>query len=297
MIGAAVSTDLFTWTRVAVNHCPGTSGQGGVYACDEAWTTWGGPPDAYNQHCRDPFVLRDPATGTWWLFATARSTNRFGVVTVARSTDLLAWVGAGWIDATRRRVDGTGAQRTGGQCENPFVLEHDGAWLLLFTDWEDPEDSVGVPSPRTQVQYATSATLAVDPSGSPGWVYRGYTPDPSVNAIEVFRPDGGAWVMSQRIANRRHARRSARASLGGRGRPAGSQLPLRRGRRPGRRTRASIARGGRARGAADARARARRSQPVSHRHARVVSQGGAGALRRFALASGGMRGYNIRSPN
>jgi len=200
-IGLATSTDLYTWTRYPVNNCPGTAGNGCVYDCAEGWTTWGNAPGSWNQQCRDPFVIRDDVNGCWLLFATAKSTNGYGVVTVAHSTNLRDWSGAGFINATRRLAGGRGGQPTGGQCENPFVMSHDGTRYLLFTDWQDPEDSLNVQPPRTQVQYATSATLAVDSTGSANWIYRGYTPDPAVNAIEVLQTGDGTWLMSQRIAN------------------------------------------------------------------------------------------------
>lgn len=202
-IGLAVSTDLMTWTRHPVNRCPGTAGDGCVYECDECWTAWGGPPGSYNQQCRDPFVIRDSVNQRWVMFATAKSLSQYGVVTVAYSTNLTGWVGAGFIDATRRLEAGIGGQTTGGQAENPFVMSHEGTYYLLFTDWEDPEDSAAEPHPRTIVQYATSSTLAADPSGSAAWMYRGYIPDAGVNAIEVLRLDDGIWIMSQSISNER----------------------------------------------------------------------------------------------
>ncbi len=201
-IGLAVSTDLASWTRVPVNRCPGTSGDGCVYECRECWTTWGAAPGSWNQQCRDPFVIRDPAGG-WLMFATAKSVNGYGEITVARSNDLVGWTGAGFIDATRRLPEGTGGQTTGGQAENPFVVQHDGAWYLFFTDWQDPEDSLGVPHPRTIAQYATSRTLAADTAGSASWIYRGSIPDPGVNAIEILRVSPGVWLMSQSISNER----------------------------------------------------------------------------------------------
>ena len=39
-IGVATSTDLTNWTRFPINNCPGTSGDGCIYECDESWTTW-----------------------------------------------------------------------------------------------------------------------------------------------------------------------------------------------------------------------------------------------------------------
>jgi hypothetical protein len=202
-IGLATSTDLLTWTRSPVNRCPGTSGDGCVYECSECWTTWGGPVGSFNQQCRDPFVIRDDVRDRWLMFATAKSVNGYGVVTVARSPDLRSWRGAGFIDATRRLEDGTDAQTTGGQAENPFVVRHDGAYYLLFTDWQDPEDSVTTAHPRTIVQYATSSTLDADTSGSAVWTYRGYTPDPGVNAIEVIHVGRDVWIMSESISNER----------------------------------------------------------------------------------------------
>jgi hypothetical protein len=196
-IGIATSTDLTHWTRVA-STVP-VPGDGCVYECRESWTTWGSGAD-YADQCRDPFVLWDADHERWTLFATARSTNGFGVVTVATATDLQHWSGTGYIDASRRLDSGIEAQRTGGEAENPFIMQHDGTWFLLFTDWRDPEDMWPQKAPRTIVQYATSSTLRATPDGSPHWIYRGYTPDPGVNAIEVQRL-GEIWLMSQSISN------------------------------------------------------------------------------------------------
>ena len=199
-IGLATSTDLMTWTRYPVNNCPGTSGDGCIYECNECWTTWDDPPGSYNQQCRDPFVIWDSVNRRWVMFATAKSLNQFGVVTVAYSANLLNWAGAGFIDATRRLATGVAGQTTGGQSENPHVMSYRGTHYLLFTDWQDPEDSVSVLSPRTIAQYATSSTLTADSTGSINWTYRGYIPDPGVNAIEVQRIGSNLWIMSQSIA-------------------------------------------------------------------------------------------------
>ena len=202
-IGLAISSDLRQWTRAHVNRCPGTSGDGCIYECDQTWTTWSDTGERFNQQCRDQFVMRDDAHERWLMFATARSTNGYGVVTVAWSQDLTTWTGAGYINATRRLANGIGAQTTGGQCENPFVVTHAGTNYLLFTDWQDPEDSVSVAAPRTIVQYATSSTLEIDENGSADWTYQGSIPDPGVNAIEVFQYDAGTWIMSQSLSNQR----------------------------------------------------------------------------------------------
>jgi len=202
-IGLAASTDLMTWTRCPVNNCPGAPGDGCIYECNECWTTWGDAPGSYNQQCRDPFVIRDSVSQRWVMFATAKSRNQFGVVTVAYSTNLMDWTGAGYINATRRLETGTGGQTTGGQAENAHVMSHNGTRYLLFTDWQDPEDSVSSRDPRTIAQYATSSTLTADSLGSANWSYRGYIPDPGVNAIEVLRISADVWIMSQSISNER----------------------------------------------------------------------------------------------
>jgi hypothetical protein len=200
-IGVAISHDLVTWVRAPINHCPGTAGDGCVCECDEPWTAWGGAAGSYNQQCRDPFVVWDDSARRWVLFATAKSTNQFGVVTVAYSTDLRRWTGAGYIDATRRLAAGEGSQKTGGQAENPHVMSRGGRHYLLFTDWQDPEDGAGTPGGRAIVQYAVSAALVADSTGSAGWAYRGPIPDPGVNAIEVQVLGGDTRVMSQSISN------------------------------------------------------------------------------------------------
>jgi len=201
-IGLATSSDLITWRRTPVNRCPETTGDGCIYECAEAWTTWGGQPGTYNQQCRDPFVLWDEAERRWVLFATAKSTNRYGVVTVAYSGDLVHWTGAGYVDATRRLAGGSGSQPFGGQAENPYVLARDGSYTLLFCDWADPEDDCTVQNPRTIVQYATSSTLHADAEGSHNWSYRGFTLDPGVNAIEALHLGVDTWILSQSIADR-----------------------------------------------------------------------------------------------
>ncbi len=203
-IGIATSLDLMTWRRLPVNRCPGAVGEGCVYECRECWTTWSGPVEANNQQCRDPFIIWDPENDRWVLFAMTKSTNQYGAVTVAYSTNLVDWTGAGFIDATRRLASGSGGQTTGGMAENPFVMVHDGTNTLLFTDWMDPEDSVSVANPRTIVQYATSTSLDADTLGSVNWEYRGYTPDVGVNSIEVQELQCGfenVWVASESISN------------------------------------------------------------------------------------------------
>lgn len=200
--GVATSTDLNHWTRLPINRCAETTGDGCVYECNEPWTTFsiGGE---YDRQCRDPFVIWDERTQRWLMFNTAKSLNTAGVVTVASAPNLTDWVGAGYIDATRRLSTGTAAQQSGGQCENAVVVNARGRYYLIFADWQDVEDDFSWPNPRTITQYATSPTLAVDNMGSANWVYRGYLPDPGVNAIEIIDPReaGIPRIMSQSIAS------------------------------------------------------------------------------------------------
>jgi hypothetical protein len=200
-IGVATSTNLLQWTRLATNDCPGAPGEGCVYECIAGWTPAGGPAGSSNQQCRDAFVLWDGAKRRWVMFATAKSIHGYGVVTVAYSSNLIHWRSAGYLDATRRLPAGLGAQATGGQAENPFVVTRGGTHRLFFTDWQDSEDDWRQPAPRTIVQWAAAASLVADSSGSSNWVYRGSTPDPGVNAFEVLSLALGVDLVSQSISN------------------------------------------------------------------------------------------------
>lgn len=200
--GVATSTDLYDWTRLPINRCPDTTGDGCVYECNEPWTTFSEGGE-YDHQCRDPFIIRDEQNGRWLMFNTSKSLNTAGVVTVASAPNFTDWSGAGYIDATRRLAAGTTAQQTGGQCENAFVVKAKGRYFLLFADWQDEEDKYSVANPRTMTQYATSPTLAIDAIGSANWVYRGYLPDPGVNAIEILDPHDPELptLMSQSVAS------------------------------------------------------------------------------------------------
>lgn len=206
-IGVATSSDLTTWTKIPINTCSGTSGDGCVYECAESWTVWG-KGGAYYDQCRDPFVIWDAVNSRWLLFTTVSMDNTViggpwtQGISVAQSTDLLHWTGIGYIKGAKRQWSsegGTGAQLTGGVAENPFVTEYNGDYYLFFTDSNDPEDYSYVANPRTEVQYLSSPTLDVDASGSVNWVYRGSTQDPGVNAAEIQVVNGDTWVVSHSI--------------------------------------------------------------------------------------------------
>lgn len=207
-IGVATSSDLTTWTKVAdPGTCSAPGGNGCVYECTNAWTTWG-DNGAYDEQCRDPFVIWDSANSRWVMFATVRfDATATGCVStaqginVATSTNLTTWTSLGYIKATCRFNSGSGAQATGGISENPFVTAYGSTYYLWFNDYNDPEDTAGTPSARTRQQYATSTTLTADASGSTNWTYRGYTPNPGVNATEILQPQPDVWVMSQSMSN------------------------------------------------------------------------------------------------
>jgi hypothetical protein len=207
-IGVATSSDLVHWTRYAINDCAGASGDGCVYDCDESWTAWsrGG---AYDAQCRDPFVIRDDDTGRWVMFVTTRLDvpgTQSDAISVATSTDLIHWIGAGYIEATKTLTSSEGGvlgQRWGGAAENAFVTKYDRLCYLTFTDWrdEDPSNPDCADSSCSMVQYVTSRSLEATPDGSANWEYRGYTPDRGVNAIEVIVREGDTWIQSQSVAN------------------------------------------------------------------------------------------------
>lgn len=207
-IGVATSSDLTTWTKVSdPGACSAPGGDGCVYECNNAWTTWG-DNGQYDEQCRDPFVIWDSANSRWVMFTTVRfDATATGCVStgqginVATSTNLTSWTSQGYIKATCRYSGGTGAQTTGGISENPFVTAYDSTYYLWFNDYNDTEDAAGTPNARTQQQYATSATLTADASGSTNWTYRGYTPNPGVNATEIIQPQPDVWIMSQSMSN------------------------------------------------------------------------------------------------
>jgi hypothetical protein len=207
-IGLATSTDLEHWTKYPINNCADTDGDGCVYECDEAWTAWGNGV-AYDDQCRDPFVIRDDANDRWVMFTTVRLDVQgvwSNAISVATSTDLVHWTGAGYIGATATQSgNGVQGQRSGGEAENGFVTRHGDDFYLLFTDWRDELDTnPDCDNPLiecTMVQYVSSPTLEATPDGSPGWEYRGYTPDQGVNAIEVIVREGDTWIQSQSVAN------------------------------------------------------------------------------------------------
>lgn len=146
-IGAAVSSDLFTWNRVL---------QAPVWATQaSSWAWW--QPLSTRPACRDPFVMPDPsAPGQWLMYYTsnAASDTLSDVVGVARSTgDPAIWQDekALWITHKSWSFNVS--------TESPHLFEHDGRWFLVITS------NAGQP---------LSFFVTSDPLGEPQeWQYRG----------------------------------------------------------------------------------------------------------------------------
>ena len=84
-------------------------------------------------------------------------------------------VGEAWVKAAALHAD-------------RVALEVDGA-TLTYTQLD-----------AASAEMAT--TLIADAAGSSHWNYRGFIPDPGVNAIEALAVDPDTWILSQSIADR-----------------------------------------------------------------------------------------------
>lgn len=117
-IGLARSDDLVHWTR----H-PGNP----VLEADARWYELLDLGLWHDQAWRDPCVLRDPGTGDYHAFVTARANHGpaggRGVIAHATSSDLEEW-------EVRPPL---GAPKGFGQMEIPQVLRLGGRWHLLFS--------------------------------------------------------------------------------------------------------------------------------------------------------------------
>jgi beta-fructofuranosidase len=117
-IGAATSTDLNEWARVG--QCPMTEADPRWYETlsIDRWT---------DQAWRDPWVFRDPESGSWQMLVTARvpdgDPSAAGVVGQATSADLVNWRVGPPLSLSDAGF---------GQLEVMQVAEVDGRWVLLF---------------------------------------------------------------------------------------------------------------------------------------------------------------------
>ena len=117
-IGMARSHDLQTWAK----H-PGNP----VVEADARWYEMLDTRIWFDQAWRDPWVVRDPSTGVYHAFITARSRSgdpgQRGVVGHCTSTDLITW------DVDKPIVAPSGY----GYMEVPQVFRMNGLWHLLFS--------------------------------------------------------------------------------------------------------------------------------------------------------------------
>ncbi|WP_165799631.1 glycoside hydrolase family 68 protein [Sphingomonas oleivorans] len=113
----ATSTDLHHWTR---------AGDGAALDLDERWYEEYSPGLWHDRAWRDPWVMRDPASGQFHMIFTARvkegdSSSR-GVLGHAVSDDLVEW-------KARPPISEPGFF---GHCEVPQVIRMDDRWICLF---------------------------------------------------------------------------------------------------------------------------------------------------------------------
>jgi len=147
-MGLAVSSDLMTWNRVS--SAPIWSNAGAPWA-------WWAPTNSA-MACRDPFVMRDPASPNQWLMyytASPASDSVVNLVGVARSPsgDLTNWVDEKPLWITHRSLTFNAL------AESPHLFQHDGRWYLFMTT------NAGQP-----LTFYTTANPVGDPAE---WTYRG----------------------------------------------------------------------------------------------------------------------------
>lgn len=126
-IGAATSSDLVHWQRVTVGGCDGMSGPGCLLDANWDWSAWDQPHE-WTRQCRDPHVIADPATGSWYMaYTTVPGPFRWtGIVALARSEDLVHWTDLGPLWFTEGR-----------KAESPTLFLRDGRVHLLWTTGDD----------------------------------------------------------------------------------------------------------------------------------------------------------------
>jgi beta-fructofuranosidase len=147
-IGAAVSSDLMTWTRTP--EVP-------VWSNAQAPWAWWSPLNGA-MACRDPYVMPDPRqSGQWLMYYTSSpaSDTTATLVAVASSTgDPGTWHDEKPLWITYKSY--TGEALT----ESPHLFSHNGRWFMFIT---------------TNSGQPLSFYVSSDPLGDPpAWTYRGH---------------------------------------------------------------------------------------------------------------------------
>lgn len=143
-VGVAVSDDLSEWTRHDAN--PVLEADGRWYA-DHTETVDGTTP------WRDPEVVRDPDSGDWYAFVTARDKRKpageRGCIARARSSDLVEW-------EVLPPAASPGAYE---KMEVPDLHYHDGRWYMLFSIKRDEYADDNPRERETGVRYLVADSL------------------------------------------------------------------------------------------------------------------------------------------
>lgn len=123
-IGLATSPDLISWTKFPDNP---------LMEADPRWYELLDRAVWHDQAWRDPYVVRDPRTGVFHAFITARRKDgppdARGVVGHATSTNLVDW-------NIHKPLE---APADFGHLEVPQVVEIEGRWYLFFSSPYDTQ--------------------------------------------------------------------------------------------------------------------------------------------------------------
>jgi beta-fructofuranosidase len=138
---------------------------------------------------RDPMVLRVGERWVMYYTATSEPIGGAHIVAAAESHDLVHWEGRHVV--YRDPMAGTGA----GPTESPFVVEHDGAFLLFIgPDWDGLVRSHAETGRYDPAAYRRTRVLASDDSLS--FSLGGQIGTIDAHAAEVVVDEVGGWWVS-----------------------------------------------------------------------------------------------------